>query len=73
MKTKLLQVLFIVLFISNFSINGIAQIKVACIVDSVTKGYGIKGAGNNYLEQFQTLLGEEYQVGNFGHNGATTI
>lgn len=47
--------------------------KVGCIGDSVTKGYGIKGKGQSYPEQLQMLLGDGYEVGNFGHSGATLL
>lgn len=51
-----------------------SRIRVACIGDSVTYGYGIEDRENDsYPAQLQNLLGEEYQVVNFGHNGATLL
>jgi lysophospholipase L1-like esterase len=48
------------------------QIKVACIGDSVTYGFGINGwAKNNYPSQLAEILGEKYHVENFGHSGRT--
>lgn len=47
--------------------------KVGCIGDSVTRGYGIKGKGQSYPDQLQVLLGDGYEVGNFGHSGATLL
>ena len=47
--------------------------KVGCIGDSVTRGYGIKGKGQSYPEQLQVLLGDSYDVQNFGHSGATLL
>lgn len=73
MKIEFLFAIFITLFLSAFYKNGLSQIKVGCIGDSVTKGYGIKGVGNSYPEQLQALLGTEYLVGNFGHSGATLL
>ena len=73
MKIKLLFSIFVTLLLSSFYINGFCQIKVGCIGDSVTKGYGIKGAGKSYPEQLQALLGAEYLVRNFGHSGATLL
>lgn len=49
-----------------------AQKKVACIGDSVTKGYGLR-KGQSYPEQLQQLLGNAFTVGNFGFNGATLL
>lgn len=46
--------------------------KVACIGDSVTKGYGL-AKGKSYPDQLQSLLGEDYIVENFGRNGATLL
>lgn len=47
-------------------------IRVACIGDSITFGWGIDNREvNSYPAQLQTLLGSGYQVGNFGHSGAT--
>ena len=48
------------------------EIKVACIGDSVTYGYGIEGwKKNNYPAVLGRLLGEEYHVANFGISGST--
>ena len=47
-----------------------AQIKVACIGDSITYGYGILDwTENNYPTVLQDLLGDDYHVQNFGVNG----
>lgn len=49
-------------------------IKVACIGNSVTYGYGLKDATlNSYPAQLQKLLGKKYEVKNFGHSGATLL
>jgi sialate O-acetylesterase len=48
--------------------------KVACVGNSVTFGYGLKDpSGDSYPAQLADLLGENYQVGNFGRNGATLL
>lgn len=62
-------------FFFALSINllfGQQRKKVACIGDSVTKGFGLS-KGKTYPEQLQTLLGAGYEVGNFGKNGATLL
>ncbi|WP_439183318.1 GDSL-type esterase/lipase family protein [Carboxylicivirga taeanensis] len=48
--------------------------KVACVGNSVTFGYGIDEPGkNSYPAQLQALLGDSYEVGNFGKSGATLL
>ena len=62
------------LFIAAFSLSS-AQVKVACIGDSVTYGYGLDEDRDSlsYPAQLQKLMGQEYDVRNFGHNGATLL
>jgi len=49
-----------------------AQVKVACVGDSITFGYGLTNPSTqSYPAQLQALLGSGYVVGNFGVNGAT--
>jgi len=50
-----------------------AQKRIACIGDSVTKGYGLKDSTKSYPYQLQQLLGENFVIGNFGHSGATLL
>ena len=48
--------------------------KVACIGNSVTYGMTHKNPGEtSYPSQLQQLLGEGYEVRNFGHSGATLL
>lgn len=48
------------------------QIKVACVGDSITYGYGIKGWKKNaYPVVLGSLLGDGYCVNNFGYTGRT--
>lgn len=48
-----------------------AQIKIACVGDSITYGYGLMDwTRNNYPTLLQDLLGDRYHVQNFGANGA---
>lgn len=47
------------------------KIKVACIGDSITYGYGVTNLHtDNYPDILQDLLGDDYYVANFGHSGA---
>ena len=48
------------------------QIRVACVGDSVTYGFGIPHFGaNSYPAALQKLLGEGYCVNNYGYSGRT--
>ena len=48
------------------------QIKVACVGDSITYGYGIKDwTENAYPVVLGKLLGDKYCVNNFGYTGRT--
>ena len=48
--------------------------KVACIGNSVTYGYGHKEPKvTSYPTQLQQMLGEKYDVRNFGYSGATLL
>ena len=50
------------------------KVKVACVGNSVTYGYGHKNPSEtSYPSQLQGLLGESYEVRNFGHSGATLL
>jgi len=70
---SLLSVALYFTFFISFSI-GQNRIKVACIGNSVTFGYGLSDpARESYPSQLQALLGEGYEVGNFGHSGATLL
>ena len=52
----------------------IPPIKVACVGDSITLGVGIPSPEtNSYPAQLQKMLGEEFEVKNFGAKDATLI
>ncbi len=49
-------------------------IRVACVGDSITFGAGIEGREkNSYPAQLAGMLGDRWQVRNFGVNGATVL
>src|SRR5437667_8516331 len=49
-------------------------IRVACIGDSITFGHSIKDPDHNsYPAQLSALLGDKWQVRNFGVNGAAAL
>ena len=48
--------------------------RVACLGDSITYGAGVeKREQNNYPKVLGKLLGDKYEVGNFGVSGATLL
>jgi len=49
-----------------------AKIKVACVGNSITEGYGVKD-GRTYPVQLQALLGNAYEVQNYGVSGRTLL
>ena len=54
--------------------SGTPPIKVACIGDSITLGVGISSPEtNSYPAQLQHLLGDDFEVKNFGAEGTTMI
>jgi lysophospholipase L1-like esterase len=72
-KVSFLVSIFLTLAVfAGFSGSAEAQVKVACVGDSITFWYGLANPGTqSYPAQLQTLLGSGYIVGNFGVNGAT--
>jgi sialate O-acetylesterase len=68
--------LFLLLtFFCGFSVFAQSKsLKVACMGNSVTYGYGLKNPlVGSYPSQLQSMLGEKYEVKNFGHSGATLL
>src|SRR5690554_7434517 len=65
-------ILATLLLLSLYSISG-QTIKIACVGNSVTYGMGIENPEERYPAQLQVMLGDEYEVGNFGHSGATLL
>lgn len=50
------------------------KIKVACVGNSITYGYGVNDRlTESYPAQLGRLLGAQYEVGNFGRNGTTLL
>ena len=70
MRKRLLLILLVLPLLATAQ----EKIKVACIGNSVTYGYGHKTPGEtSYPTQLQQMLGEGYEVRNFGHSGATLL
>lgn len=75
MKRKLAHWLLCAFILLNLAANAQSnKIKVACIGNSVTYGYGLVAREQNcYPAKLQSLLGDGYLVKNFGHSGATLL
>ena len=66
--------LLLTILLSTLTIAAQKKIKVACIGNSVTYGYGHDNpAVTSYPSQLATMLGDNYEVGNFGKSGATLL
>ena len=49
-------------------------LKIACVGDSITQGYALDNpADDSYPSQLAQILGEGFQVGNFGIRSATVL
>ncbi len=58
----------------QLTIKSPKPIKVACIGNSVTYGYGHENPDStSYPSQLAVMLGDGYEVGNFGKSGATLL
>ena len=72
MTKRLLSLLLACTILLSGAIATQAQpIKVACMGNSITAGAGINDAADRYPAQLQTLLGDAYEVRNFGQNSQT--
>jgi lysophospholipase L1-like esterase/pimeloyl-ACP methyl ester carboxylesterase len=73
MKIRQTFLLFISLFaFASLSSGGGAKLRIACIGNSITFGAGILDRDrNSYPAQLQAILGDGYDVRNFGKKGAT--
>lgn len=69
------KLIFLYVLFSLMSLDVMAQkIKVACVGNSVTYGYGLENRERDaYPVQLQRLLGDGYEVANFGHSGTTLL
>ncbi len=76
MNNSLFKKCFILLFVWSYGVS-FAQnlpVKVVCIGNSVTAGYGLKNPEReSYPTILQELLGDQYQVKNLGLSGATLL
>lgn len=69
------RLLFIFVLCTAFA-SGLSagRVKVACVGNSVTYGYKIENREVNcYPAQLQAMLGDGFEVANFGHSGTTLL
>lgn len=66
---------FIIIFFLSFSLSVHAQtVRIACIGNSITYGSGLTPREKNaYPGQLQSMLGDGYEVMNFGVSGTTLL
>ena len=58
----------------HIGVSAAGKVKVACVGNSVTYGYTIENRETDcYPAQLQRMLGDGYEVGNFGKSGATLL
>ena len=70
-KLPMLLSIFVLMSSTGLSAD---PIRIACVGDSITYGAGIKDRENdNYPVQLGRLLGDGYDVRNYGVNGATML
>jgi lysophospholipase L1-like esterase/pimeloyl-ACP methyl ester carboxylesterase len=67
-------ILLLALSVNFFIATAQEKIKIACLGNSITYGLDIANREKNaYPAQLQNMLGNGYQVMNFGHGGATLL
>ena len=68
------KVLFLGLLFVSLYASAKEKIRVACVGNSVTYGMGVENREQNaYPVVLQRLLGDQYDVRNFGHSGSTLL
>lgn len=65
--------LFSLIFSLFISFGLYAQTKIACVGNSVTFGAGIEDKKQTYPAQLQRMLGNDFDVRNFGNSGSTLL
>lgn len=74
MKKTFYSCLLAVVFVLTVSARTERPVRIACVGNSVTYGYGLQDREHEaYPVRLQEMLGEGYEVGNFGLSGATLL
>ena len=67
-------IFYSLLMLFTLSVSAQKRIKVACVGNSITYGYTLPERETQaYPAQLQQMLGDSYEVGNFGKSGATLL
>jgi|GEM_PF-1940752 acyl-CoA thioesterase-1 len=69
-KIRIICLLYLALFLFS-TVELRASVKVACVGDSITQGFGLGQL--TYPIKLGQMLGEEYEVKNFGLSGRTLL
>ena len=75
-SSRIFRGMALMLFAVIVAATAVAQkpVRVACIGNSITYGMKLENRERDaYPFQLQRMLGEGYEVGNFGKNGATLL
>ena len=68
------KILYALLVTALCALPASAKIRISCIGDSITYGMGVENRdSDSYPAQLQRLLGDNYDVANFGRSGATLL
>ena len=74
MKKTFYSCLLAVVCVLTVSARTERPVRIACVGNSVTYGYGLQDREHtSYPVCLQEMLGNGYEVGNFGHSGATLL
>lgn len=67
-------ILAVLLSMTALNTYGKSKIKVACVGNSITYGLKLEDPSRqSYPARLQVMLGQDYEVGNFGKSGATLL
>lgn len=69
---KMMRLIILVTICQILNISAFSQIRVACIGNSITYGFGVDNP-QSYPSQLNTMLGNGWEIGNFGVRGATLL
>lgn len=67
----IIRLLLLIFVLNVFSVNAQKVLKVACVGNSITYGIGASSKDKCYVSTLGNLLGNGFNVGNFGQSGST--
>jgi len=73
-RLPIIRFVSVLVFALVASTSALAAVKVACVGDSITAGYALADPAHDaYPSQLARLLGDSYEVRNFGESGASLM